>query len=62
MSKDGIMVDPTKIEAICDWDRPTSLTEVHSFISLDSYSRCFVKGFATISTPMTQLNQKEVPF
>ena len=32
VSKEGIRVDPTKIEAIRDWDRPTSVTEVRSFV------------------------------
>ena len=30
-SKDGIQVDPQKIEAIIDWPRPTTVTEVRSF-------------------------------
>ena len=28
MSKDGIQVDPKKIEAITEWLRPTTVTEV----------------------------------
>ena len=31
VSKDGIQVDPQKIEAIIDWPRPTTVTEVRSF-------------------------------
>ncbi|KAH0773587.1 hypothetical protein KY290_010724 [Solanum tuberosum] len=34
VSKEGIMVDPTKIEAIRDWHRPTSVTAVRSFAAL----------------------------
>ncbi len=34
VSKEGIIVDPAKIEAIRDWDRPTSVTEVRSFVGL----------------------------
>ncbi|KAH0672578.1 hypothetical protein KY284_023665 [Solanum tuberosum] len=35
VSKEGIRVDPTKIEAIRDWHRPTSVTEIRSFVGLD---------------------------
>ena len=31
VSKEGIMVDPKKIEAVRDWVRPTSVTEIRSF-------------------------------
>ncbi|XP_059281380.1 uncharacterized protein LOC132035078 [Lycium ferocissimum] len=34
VSKDGIMVDPKKIEAVRDWARPTSVTEIRSFLGL----------------------------
>ena len=37
VSKDGVMVDPTKIEAVKNWVRPTNVTEVRSFIVLASY-------------------------
>ena len=30
VSKDGIQVDPSKIEAVIDWPRPTTVTEVRS--------------------------------
>ena len=31
VSKDDIQVDPQKIEAVIDWPRPTTVTEVRSF-------------------------------
>ncbi|XP_049371627.1 uncharacterized protein LOC125836498 [Solanum verrucosum] len=62
VSKKGIMVDPAKIEAICDWARHTSVTEIRSFVGLARYYRCFVEGFSTITTPLTRLTRVDVPF
>jgi hypothetical protein len=37
VSKDGIAVDPKKIEAIAEWERPTNVREIHSFLGLAEY-------------------------
>ena len=37
VSKDGVMVDPSKIEVVKNWVRPTNVTEVRSFVGLASY-------------------------
>ena len=62
MSNKGIMVDPKMIEAVRDWVRPTSVTEIRSFLGLASYYRRFVEGFSSIASPLTRLTQKEVTF
>ena len=55
VSKDGIQVDPKKIEAILEWPRPTIATEVRSFLGLASYYMRFVKDFSKIAVPLTRL-------
>ena len=60
VSKDGIFVDPNKIEAITKWKRPTTVTEIRSFLGLVGYYRRFVQDFARIATPLTQLTKKGV--
>ncbi|CAA7058029.1 unnamed protein product [Microthlaspi erraticum] len=61
VSAEGVSVDPAKIEAIRDWPRPSSATEIRSFLGLAGYYRRFVKGFATMAQPMTKLTGKDVP-
>ena len=62
VSKEGILIDPSKIEAVKNWPRPTSVIEVHSFLGLASYYRRFVEGFAKIATPLKNLTRKKTKY
>ena len=62
VSKDGVMVDPSKIEAVKNWVGPTNVTEVRRFISLDSFYRRFVKGFSSVSSQLKNLTKHSDPF
>jgi hypothetical protein len=43
ISVDGIFVDPRKVEAVLKWERPTNVTEIHSFLDLAGYYRRFIE-------------------
>lgn len=58
ISPEGVFVDPQKVEAILKWERPTSVTEIRSFLGLAGYYRRFIEGFSLIATPLTQLTGK----
>ncbi|XP_015161080.1 uncharacterized protein [Solanum tuberosum] len=62
VSKDDIRVVPAKIEPIRDWARPTSMTEIRSFVGLAGYYRLFVEGFSTIAAPLIRLTRQDVSF
>ena len=62
VSKEGIMVDPAKIEAVVQWTQPKNVTEIRSFLGLASYYRRFVEGFSKIATPLTALTRKGQKF
>ncbi|XP_075479311.1 uncharacterized protein LOC142520194 [Primulina tabacum] len=59
ISKKGQEVDPAKIEAISRWKQPINITEIRSFLGLAGYYRRFIKDFAKIAVPLTQLTRKD---
>ncbi|GJV09941.1 putative reverse transcriptase domain-containing protein [Tanacetum coccineum] len=62
IDREGIHVDPDKIESIWDWASPKSLTEIHQFLGLAGYYQRFIEVFSKIAKPMTKLTQKSVEF
>ncbi|KAL5543368.1 hypothetical protein UlMin_007152 [Ulmus minor] len=58
VSKDGVSVDPAKIEAVSKWPAPTNVTEIRSFLGLAGYYRRFVEGFSSLAAPLTALTKK----
>ncbi|GJV54228.1 hypothetical protein Tco_1449969 [Tanacetum coccineum] len=62
VSTDGITMDPDKLVAITTWPRPTTVTEIRSFLGLAGYYRRFVEGFSLLTLPLTKLMQKGEKF
>lgn len=58
----GVAKDPSKIQSIVDWVRPTTIKKLRGFLGLAGYYRKFIKNFGAISKPLTQLLKKDAPF
>nr|GEV65398.1 hypothetical protein CTI12_AA187700 [Tanacetum cinerariifolium] len=54
----GLMMDGAKIKAIQDWEPPTKVTELRSFLGLVNYYRRFIMGYSAIASPLTDLLKK----
>ena len=62
LGKTGIRPDPEKLEAVRDWERPKTLTQVRSFTAFCNYYRKFMKNFAEIAKPLYRLTGRGVKF
>jgi hypothetical protein len=62
ITKEGIAVKPSKVQAVLDWKAPKNVKEIRAFLGMARYYRRFIEGFSKIAGPMTKLLRKDVPF
>ncbi len=54
-----VHIDPSKIQSIQDWPLPKTVKQVRGFLGLTGYYRRFIKGYASLAKPLTDLLKKD---
>ncbi|CAI7798284.1 unnamed protein product [Closterium sp. NIES-53] len=60
--RQGVHVDPRKIEAVKKWKVPENMKELQQFLGFTNYYNRFVPQYAKIAAPLTDLLKKDTPF
>lgn len=55
VSEEGVKTDPDKIEALKSWQVPRNIKELRSFLGFTGYYRRFIKDYARVVHPLTEL-------
>jgi transposase InsO family protein len=55
LTRNGSTPDPRNIEKVLNWPTPRTITDVRGFNNLANHYRRYIKGFATIALPLTNL-------
>jgi hypothetical protein len=62
VNKNGLTIDPSKVKVVVEWERPTNIWEIRSFLGLAGYYWRFIEGFSMLSGPLTALIRKNAPY
>jgi RNase H-like domain found in reverse transcriptase/Reverse transcriptase (RNA-dependent DNA polymerase)/Integrase zinc binding domain/Chromo (CHRromatin Organisation MOdifier) domain len=59
IGREGLSVDPGKVDAIKTWPVPTDASALRSFLGLAGYYRRFIEDYSRIALPLTELTKDE---
>ncbi|GAU11620.1 hypothetical protein TSUD_346120 [Trifolium subterraneum] len=55
----GVTMEKSKVQAVLDWPTPGNIKQLRGFLGLTGYYRRFIKSYAKIAAPLTDLLKKE---
>ncbi|GJS42410.1 ty3-gypsy retrotransposon protein [Tanacetum coccineum] len=59
ISARGVNMDPKKLLAVRDWPEPKNQRHVRGFLGLAGYYRHFIRGYASLTAPLSDLLKHE---
>uniref|UniRef100_A0A3Q7FIK2 Reverse transcriptase/retrotransposon-derived protein RNase H-like domain-containing protein n=1 Tax=Solanum lycopersicum TaxID=4081 RepID=A0A3Q7FIK2_SOLLC len=59
ISHGEIRMDSNKVDAIKNWQAPTKVPELRSFLGVANYYRRFIFNYSAIAAPLTDLLKKD---
>ena len=61
-AEEGIKMDPVKVQAIVDWQPPTTVKGVQSFLGFSNFYRTFIQDYSALTAPLHRLTHKDTVF
>ncbi|KAK9401814.1 hypothetical protein NXF25_010170 [Crotalus adamanteus] len=55
ISRHGVEMDPSKVQAVLDWQAPKTRRQLQSFLGFANFYRQFIPSFAIVVQPLTEL-------
>ncbi|KAL0173707.1 hypothetical protein M9458_029675, partial [Cirrhinus mrigala] len=55
ISPEGVAMDDTKVNAVCNWPLPKTLKELQRFLGFSNFYRRFIRNFSTVAAPLTAM-------
>jgi hypothetical protein len=62
LTTEGVVADLGNVETVSNWQQPTNVSEIRSFLGLAGSYRRFIEGFSKIARSMTEFLKKEKKF
>ncbi len=62
VGREGIKVDPRKVQAVKEWPEPTGPSPLRSFLGLANFFRRFIQGYSSLVAPLTALTSAKTPW
>ncbi|XP_037497049.1 uncharacterized protein LOC119371287 [Jatropha curcas] len=59
ISKDGVVMDPSKVSSILQWPIPKSTRAVRGFLGITGYYRRFIANYGQLARPLTTLSRRK---
>ena len=62
VGREGLRINPKKLEAIMKFPRPVNVKAVQGFLGLTGYFRTFILGYASLAKPLYDLLRQDIPW